>query len=136
MRRLVLAIIASALLSLPLTLFAATPLNSSQSEANSTFNNASAYVSYVNESSYLVFYPDLSAAYADLNKSANTILSSPQESMSYANDARQSAMLQYERINSYRYYSAAAMVVFTAAIAAILYFYMQPVKRRVGRKAS
>ena len=134
MRRLLLAIIASTLLSLPAAFFAAAPLNSSQSEANSTFNSALGYVGMVNQSGYLFFYPNLTAAYADLNKSMGMISSSPQQSLYYASEARQNAMLQYEKLSSYRYYSAIAMAAFTVAIGAMLYFYMQPVKALHGSR--
>lgn len=99
-------------------------------EANANFTSALSYVNYVNQSGYLVFSPNLTAAYSDLNRSAGLLNSSPARSINYSQAARQIATKQFSRINSYKAYSIAAVAAFTLIMAALLLFYMKPLKGR------
>ncbi|MEM3839271.1 MAG: hypothetical protein QXF01_01690 [Candidatus Micrarchaeaceae archaeon] len=117
-------------LPLSILLLQTNTVNYSGSNASAAFDHALNYVNYVNKSAYLIFSPNLSAAYEYLNKSNELSSSSPSEAIEYANKAIQSASEQYRTINSYRAYSFAAVLAFTAAVAAALYFFMKPVKKK------
>ena len=133
MRSILLVLFASVLLLLP-SVTAATSQASAAATASSVYNAALSYISYVNQSSYLLFYPNLTTAYLDLNKSSGLLTSDPSNAIVYANAARQSAAQQYSRMAYYKCYSGIAVLAFTLVVAAMIYFYMQPVKR--GRRNS
>lgn len=99
-------------------------------EANSTFANASAYVTTVNRSAYLVFYPDLKQSYSYLDKAGTLLNRSPSQSILYSNMAVRSAKVAYANIGPYRQASAAAALVFTLFMVFLLYRFMKPVARR------
>ena len=86
--------------------------------ANLTLASASAYVDSVNQSAYLIFYPNLTQAYAYLGKAKATYNTSPASSVLYAQEARSSAMAQYLAISGYRKMSFAVMAALTVASAA------------------
>jgi hypothetical protein len=105
-----------------------------QSNAATALGSATAYVNYINESGYLIFSPNLTTAYNYLNKSSGMISTDPANAIAYANAARYGALQQYEKINSYRAYSIIGMAAFTVLMAAILYLYMQPVRKYARRR--
>jgi hypothetical protein len=69
--------------------------NYTVSYANATVASASAYVESVNQSGYLIFYPNLTQAYAYLNKANAAYNTSPDAAVIYAQEARASAAVQY-----------------------------------------
>ncbi len=99
--------------------------NYAQSSANSTLANATYFVEQVNESAYLIFYPNLTQAYYYLNKSSAALNSSPDTSVAYANLAVSSAKSQYALIGKYRTVSAAVMALITAFFAMMLFLVMK-----------
>lgn len=107
--------------------------NYTKKSAAAVLANATAYVGTVNQSAYLVFYPKLKQAYADLNTSALLLNNSPNSSVEYANLAVQSARSSYENINTYRQVSVVGAILFTIASAALLYWFMKPVKKGKGK---
>ena len=101
--------------------------------ANQTVSNAAYYISQVNESSYLAFYPNLTQAYADLFKAESTYNTSPATAVIYANKAMSEAASEYARIGSYRSESIIAMAALTAVFAILIWRSARRVKRQRGR---
>lgn len=132
MRRISFALL-SAVLLLPMVLLSSYNATN-QSNAATALGSATAYVNYINESGYLIFSPNLTTAYNYLNKSSGMISTDPANAIAYANAARYGALQQYEKINSYRAYSIIGMAAFTVLMAAILYLYMQPVRKYARRR--
>lgn len=108
--------------------------NYSRQYANVTINHAIEYVNMVNESSYLLFYPNLTQAYSYLNTSLSLYNSSPADAVVFANKAVGQAMLQYNVINSYRQVSAAAMLLLTLLLLLLLHRLMAPVRKARGAR--
>jgi len=98
-------------------------------QANETLSNATAYVNIVNESGYLVFWPNLTQAYSYLNKSRTSLNGSPDSAVMYAGLAAGSAKASYERIGAYREDATLAALAFTVVMAVMLYRFMKPVKK-------
>lgn len=98
--------------------------------ANQTLNHAIAVVALVNESSYLIFYPDLAQAYADLGRAQSLYNASPESSIVFANKAIAEANAQYQIISSHRNQAVVAMLVLTAIFAIMLSRLMKPVRGR------
>ena len=99
-------------------------------QANATIANATAYVNQINESGYLIFYPNLAGAYKDLALANQFLNRSPGVAVDYALKAQESARAQYWQISSYRQEALEAMIVITAITIASLYVFMKPVKGR------
>ena len=97
--------------------------------ANETVANAAYYIQQVNESSYLIFYPNLTKAYADLFKAESVYNTSPSVAVVYANKAATEASHEYARISAYRDESFAAM----AAVTVLFVVLLSLVSRRVDR---
>jgi hypothetical protein len=100
------------------------------SYANETISNAAYYIETVNESSYLVFYPNLTQAYADLFKAESIYNTSPAVAVVYANKAIKEASDEYARISSYRNESAIAMAAITIILAALIGRLAMPVRKQ------
>jgi hypothetical protein len=103
--------------------------NYNKSEARAVISNATAYLTTVNESAYLIFYPKLKQAYSYLNTSQLLLNSSPNASVEYANLAVASARSAYENINVYRDASVVVATILTVITALFLYRFMKPVKK-------
>ncbi|MGC8676431.1 MAG: hypothetical protein ACP5T3_02870 [Candidatus Micrarchaeia archaeon] len=101
----------------------ATTINSSS--ANATIAKAAAYVYKINESTYLIFQPNLTTAYKYLDKARKALNESPYLAATYAQYAVVSANRAYNKLNAYRDASAVVMLIITAAIAAALYHVMK-----------
>jgi len=116
------------LLMMPLLLFFngnATTTNSSTANFSLALNNTIAYIERVNQSSYLVFYPNLQQAYAYASLANSTFKNGSAQAYALLSDARKSAAVQLEYINSYRTVSFYIMLVLTAASAVWLYRIVQ-----------
>lgn len=108
------------------------PENYQSQYANSLITNVSNYVATINESGYLIFKPNLSTAYMDLNYAMDNVSSNPSAAVLYAEKANQSAYTQYQSIRYYRSESFPVIVGFTLIMLALLYKFMAPIKK--GRK--
>ena len=97
--------------------------------------NATAYVRSVNESAYLIFYPNLTTAYSYLSKAGSYSNSSPSTAVSFAYKAAQSARNAYQNIQVYKTDSLAVVTAFTIATALVLYMYMKRIDRKRKSKA-
>ncbi len=98
--------------------------------ANQTVSNAAYYLSQVNESGYLIFYPNLTQAYANLFKAESTYNTSPATAVVYANEAVSEAADEYARISSYR----AESIIVMAASTIVLILLLGRVARQVKRQ--
>ncbi|MGC8629075.1 MAG: hypothetical protein ACP5T4_02595 [Candidatus Micrarchaeia archaeon] len=107
-----------------------------ESLANATLAKAKAYVQLINESGFLVFYPNLSPSYAYLTKAEKVLNKSPSESIAYADLAVDEAKKSYENLNKYRVWSFIIMVLLTIAIGILLFALMgKPAKRPKNKKS-
>lgn len=104
--------------------------NYTRAYANASIANATSYINKINESSYLIFTPDLRQAYSYLNKSELLMNTSPSTSIFYSELAVSSARMAYQKIGAYREVGALFISLFTIAVAAVLYRFMQPVKKK------
>ena len=102
--------------------------------ANRTIGNATAYVDMVNQSSYLIFAPNLTQAYGYLAKAQVSYNKTPAVSVFYANQAVSSAGAQYSIIGQYRTISFAVMSVLTVASAFALAMSLMRARKRASRK--
>ena len=107
--------------------------NYTKAQAAAVVNNALAYVNATNESSYLIFSPNLTAAYSDLGKAESIENTSPSSAVFYAQAAVGSASEAYKKIGVYREDSLAVITLFSIAMAVVLYRFMRPVKKRLSR---
>ncbi len=106
----------------------------SRQSINSSINSTTAYIQQVNESAYLIFYPNLSSAYNYLQKAEN--VSGTNATMAYVllSEARASAAKQQDYLNGEKQVSAAVMAALTIITALLLF---QVMKRRTpARKAT
>jgi hypothetical protein len=110
-------------------------VNTSREFANRTINNALSVIDAVNQSGYLIFYPNLTQAYAYLNRSMTVLNASPEASVVLANKASNEAMSQYEQIGAYRQQSLVVMLALTVVLAVLLSRLLRPVAVRTGRKS-
>lgn len=119
------------ILAAPFSVFAQSlgPQNYTYARANTTLSNATAYLSRINDSGYLVFTPNLRQAYSYLGTAKLLLNKSPQGSVLYSNLAVKSARRAYGNIESYRETSILGALVFTIAMGLILYRFMVPVKK-------
>lgn len=106
--------------------------NYSSAQANLTISSVSSYLRMVNSSSYLIFQPNLTAAYAYLNRSQALANTSPNQAVVYANLALESGKAEYSRTSYHRVASIPIMLAFTCAIALLLYRFMRPVNSKRG----
>ncbi len=95
------------------------------SNFSATFNSTLSYISTVNRSAYLVFYPNLTAAYGELYMARENYSTDAPLAYSHIANARTDAASQLARIDSYRPLALGAMVVLSAAAAAWLYVVMR-----------
>jgi hypothetical protein len=118
------------LFAAPFSLFASSMSlqNHTVAEANLSISNTSAYLNTVNESSYLIFAPDLKQAYSYLDEANYLRNKSPDSAILYSNLATAAARNAYGDIESYRKVSVAGALVFTIIMGLILYRFMSSVK--------
>lgn len=124
-----LAVAAAVMLALFGIAAAAQVSTSNVSYANQTLRQAEAVLAQVNESGYLVFYPNLTSAYANLAKAQQLYNKSPQSSVYYSQQAISEANAQYQEISVYKYYSALAMGALTLFFIFLLLKLFVPVRK-------
>jgi len=98
-------------------------------QARHIINETANYINLVNESGYLIFYPSLSGAYAYMNNATKFCNSSPNLAVSYALKAKQIALQEEEKLNSYKLISLISTLIFTIIMLVMLYFYMKPIRK-------
>jgi len=99
-------------------------------QANQIINSTSTYIDSVNQSGYLVFYPNLTQAYSYLDMAEKNYTVSPDRAVSYANNATASAMRQYQLISEQRAASFVVMAVLTVVTAVAVFRSMRNVRQK------
>ncbi len=107
------------------------PMNSSvANQINYTYS----YIQHVNESAYLIFYPNLSRAYAlTAQANASTGKGNFTGAIALLQMAQDSAAQQYKIIEGSSTAATYIMLAITFATVSLLYFIMLPRKRRTRR---
>ena len=108
--------------------------NYTSAYASNTINQTQAYIDTINQSAYLIFYPDLSKAYSYLNQARAIYQSSPSGAVEDAYLARNYATEQYQSISAYRSEAVPVVVILAALSLAWLYYVMKPIKKQGQRE--
>ncbi len=92
-----------------------------------------------NQSAYLIFYPNLTGAYADYYEAVNLSRNTSDHARAYAllNSSERIAASEEVRMQSYADYSLAALAIAGIAVGAVLYRLMieeSNVEMRIGEK--
>jgi predicted PurR-regulated permease PerM len=101
------------------------------SSINSTINATASYIQQVNQSAYLIFYPNLAQAYGYLQKAENISKTNTTGAYSLLSKARASAAQQESNLDSEKQDSLIVMVLLTIITTLLLY---QVMKRRKPEK--
>ncbi len=104
--------------------------NYTAEDANISIHQAEQYVNSINQSGYLIFYPNLSQAYSYINTAKRVYLDSPSSAVLYAEKAKASAKAAYDEIDVYRRASLLLMIVFTLVVAIALNKFMRPINKK------
>lgn len=104
-------------------------------QINQSINSTGNYIESVNQSGYLVFYPNLTQSYKYFYEAKNVSKTNPILAMQLLSQASQSATNQLNILNQKRQGSLYVMLVLTAIVAAILYVVMKP-KKYKGKSKS
>ncbi len=96
---------------------------------NSIYNTTAAYVEYVNESSYIVFYPNLHNVYINLSKAKNVSKKDPQMADSLLKSAYVESHKQLENINVYKIPALIVTVILTIITLLYLYYLTIPINK-------
>lgn len=120
MKAMILAFLLSATLTIALSQAQSQVTNPTVQYANQTVSNAAYYLSQVNESGYLIFYPNLTQAYVNLLKAESIYNTSPASAVVLANKAVSEASTEYARIGTYKTESAVATGAFVVFFAFLL----------------
>lgn len=91
--------------------------NYTAASADQVIAQSLSYVNAVNQSGYIIFYPNLTQAYDYIGKAQNISLTSPGSAVLYAKDAVASANSEYQRISRYKFDSLVALLIFSGATA-------------------
>ncbi len=103
---------------------------------NSIYNTTAAYVEYVNESSYIVFYPNLHNVYINLSKAKNVSKKDPQMADSLLKSAYVESHKQLENINVYKIPALIVTVILTIITLLYLYYLTIPINKPSINKKS
>ena len=95
---------------------------------SSSFNATLRYIGTVNQSSYIIFYPNLTGAYSALANAKSEYAANASAAYFYLDEAHERAATELARIYSYRADSLIVMGVLAAASAAALYVVMRAPK--------
>jgi hypothetical protein len=91
-------------------------------------NNTGTYLTTVNRSAYLIFYPDMTQPYMYYNEAINASKNDTPLAYSLLAEAKGSAQYQENKIYTYRYYSFFIMIALSVVFALLLYYVMRPIK--------
>ncbi|MGI0100237.1 MAG: hypothetical protein ACREBH_00725 [Candidatus Micrarchaeaceae archaeon] len=117
-------------------------INAQYSTVNSStgigvaINSTKQFISTVNQSSYLVFYPNLTESYMYLHMAVNESKSNPGYAYILLGEAKASAQHQKQKLASYKTVSLYVLAAFTLVFAASIYVLMRPYRPKTGRKSS
>jgi len=95
--------------------------NYTSAQANASVSMAANYIVAINQSTYLIFSPNLTSAYSYLGKAQSLYNSSPIAAVAYAQLATNAAASSYSQIGYYRNISAIFMILLTVLAGALLY---------------
>lgn len=109
--------------------------NTSTEFANNSVSSAAYFLQQVNESGYLIFYPNLTQAYANLAMAQSLYNRSPASAIIYANKAVTEANAEYARISDYRDESMVVMAAFTIVFVLLLARVMRPARAARKRRS-
>lgn len=98
----------------------------SRGDANGILNQTSNYLGEVNESGYIIFYPNMTSPYSYLSDAYNALNASPDQAVAYANMSMGAAQEQYNRISAYKSESLVVMALLTLISAAVFYAFVMP----------
>ncbi|MGC8652288.1 MAG: hypothetical protein ACP5UH_03505 [Candidatus Micrarchaeia archaeon] len=105
----------------------------SSAQPNTSFggelNATIAYINMVNKSAYIIFYPNLTSAYAYISEAKKAASSDPQNASALLGLAKASAEKQLMAVYKYRTESVIVLAVIAVILAIIIYIYMRPVQR-------
>lgn len=101
--------------------------NYTAEQANGIITNATAYVQSVNQSAFLVFYPNLTMANYYLRISESIYKTNTSEAVFYARQAAAAASAAYSGIALRKGIGLFLATVFTIAMGAALYVFMKPI---------
>jgi hypothetical protein len=104
--------------------------NYTAEQANGIITNTTAYVQSVNQSAFLVFYPNLTMANYYLRVSKSIYKTNPSEAVFYARQAAAAASAAYSGIALRKGMGLFLATVFTIAMGAALYVFMKPIYLR------
>ncbi len=107
--------------------------NYSSQYANSLITNVSNYIASVNQSSYLIFSPNLTGAYLNLSYAMSNLSYNPSAAVLYAERANSSAYMQFRSMEYYKTASFPVMFAFTLVMLLLLYKFMIPLKKKRRR---
>ena len=99
-------------------------------EINSTID----YVNMVNESAYLVFYPNLTASYNYIGSAENVSRTNPTYARALLGMAMGSAKQQLNAIDAYKSGSLFVLAIATIVVAVLLNRLMRPGKGKINRR--
>lgn len=108
--------------------------NYNKTQAEQIINQSINYINTVNQSSYLIFNPNLTQAYAYLNRAEQTLNSSPNISVSYAYTAQSSANTALQNIRKNSEYAFAGIFIITVFFGILLYLLMFSNKNKIKMK--
>lgn len=101
---------------------------------NKSINDTASYINSVNQSGYLIFYPNMTGAYNYLQLARNESSINPQYSYLLLSKARGSASEQQEMIDRYKKDSLYALVLSSIILVFMLYVLMKPSRGSAKRR--
>lgn len=101
---------------------------------SASINSTRSYVDMVNQSAYLIFYPNLTAAYGYLDSAVNVSRTNPAYAQVLLGRARESARIQLAAIDGYRTWSFYILAAASVLFAVLLERLMRPKPSRKARK--
>jgi predicted PurR-regulated permease PerM len=99
-----------------------------------TINSTATYINTVNQSGYLVFYPNLVQAYGYLNQAKNQSQTNPQYAYLLLAKARSSAQSQEAQIDQYKTDSLYVLIALAFILVISVYLLMRPYKPVKGAR--
>jgi len=98
-------------------------------------NSTASYVNSINQSSYLIFYPNLTSAYNYLSLARNESQTNITYSYLLLGKANESAQHQAQLMFRYQQLSLLILIALSILLATILYFFMRPYRRSKRKPA-
>jgi hypothetical protein len=99
-------------------------------------NTTEAFVNRVNQSGYLIFYPNLTASYHDISLATNYSKSNASYAYSLLSIARENAQAQQLKIYQYKTYSLYVLILSALILLCVLYSLMKLRKTAETRRKS